>query len=176
MQGSDPDFIPSLMDVTVQDRQDVMRKTIMHFRFTQSKIDKITEASEKAKEAEAEKAIHVDALNRADLAKAEAEKQKAALEPLKADLVKAQADAKAKEVEEQKAVDAIKAQKSSYTKQINQITADSNALAAEIKKKQNQNYLILKQIMKNLLPQLMKHFCQLTRISMLFSSMMLLQK
>lgn len=139
IEGSDPDSVPSLLDVPLEERQDVMRKTILHLSYTQGKIEKITESAIKAKEAEAEKALHVDALARAEAAKAEAKKQEDALVPLKADLVAAQADAKAKEAVEKKAVDAIKAQKSSYTKQIDQITAESNALAADIKRKQNQN-------------------------------------
>ena len=137
--GSDPDNIPSIMDVEVEDRQDVLRKAILTMRFTQGKIDQITSSLKLADEAEAEKAQHVDAQNRAKAASEEAQKQKEALVPLKADLVAAQADAKAKEAVEQKAVDAIKGQKSSYTKQINQIQAESNALAAEIKKKQQQS-------------------------------------
>lgn len=137
--SSDPDNIPSIMDVEVEDRQDVLRKAILTMRFTQGKIDQITSSLKLADEAEAEKAQHVDAQNRAKAAAEEAQKQKEALVPLKADLVAAQADAKAKEAVEQKAVDAIKGQKSSYTKQINQIQAESNALAAEIKKKQQQS-------------------------------------
>lgn len=139
IQGSDPDLIPSLLDVPLEDRQDVLRKTVMHFKFTEEKINKIVSSAIKAQEAEAEKALHVEAIARAEAAKAEAKKQEDALIPLKADLVAAQADAKAKEANEKTAVDAIKAQKSSYTIQIDKITAESNALAAEIKKKQNQN-------------------------------------
>lgn len=139
IEGSDPDNIPSIMDVDVKDRQDVLRKAILVVHFTQGKIDQINTSLQKADEAEAEKALHVDAQKRAEDAKAEAQKQKEALIPLKADLVAAQADAKAKEATEKKAVDAIKGQKTSYTKQINQIQAESNALAAEIKKKQQQS-------------------------------------
>lgn len=137
--GSDPDNVPSIMDVEVQDRQDVLRKAILIMKFTQGKIDQITQSLKIADEADAEKALHVDAQNRAKDAATEAQKQKDALVPLKADLVTAQVDAKAKEAVEQKAIDSIKGQKSSYTKQINQIQAESNALAAEIKKKQSQS-------------------------------------
>lgn len=138
IEGSNPDRIPSVLDVDVKDRQDVLRKTVLVMRFTKGKLDQINVSLKKADDAEAEKALHVDAQKRAVAAAAEAQKQKEALVPLKADLVAAQADAKSKEAVEQKAVDAIKGQKSSYTKQINQIQAESNALAAEIKKKQAQ--------------------------------------
>ena len=138
IQGSDPDFIPSVLDVPVEERQNVIRKTIMHFRYTQEKIDKIVISKEKAEEAEIEKAEHIVALKRADDAKAEAQKQEDALAPLKSELVVAQNDAKSKENLLQRALDGIKSQKSSYTKQIDQITAESNALAAEIRRRQSQ--------------------------------------
>ena len=110
----------------------------MHFRYTQEKIDKIVISKEKAEEAEIEKAEHIVALKRADDAKAEAQKQEDALAPLKSELVVAQNDAKSKENLLQRALDGIKSQKSSYTKQIDQITAESNALAAEIRRRQSQ--------------------------------------
>ncbi|MBP9115656.1 MAG: peptidoglycan DD-metalloendopeptidase family protein [Acidimicrobiia bacterium] len=138
IQSSDPDFIPSVLDVPINERQDVVRKTILRFRYTDQKIETIKVSAIKADEAVAEKALHIDALMRAEASKQEADRQEAALIPLKADLANAQADAKEKEAIEQKAVNAIKSQKSSYTSQINQIKADSDALAAQIKRKQNQ--------------------------------------
>lgn len=43
-----------------------------------------------------------------------------------------------KKIYYKEALDGIKSQKSSYTEQIDQITAESNALAAEIRRRQSQ--------------------------------------
>ena len=141
-ESSDQDAMPSILSAEPEDRQDVVRKTTLLGKYNEVQVDVIKEADKKANEAAAEKLLHEDARIRAEAAEKLAADEEASLAPLRAQYADAQKVAKANEAAEQTIVNSLKSKKSDYNKQIAQITAESNALAAQIRNKQNTTIVV----------------------------------
>lgn len=134
---SNPDAVPSIYEITVDDRQEIVRKSILVEKYNRDQLNVIATADKKASIAEEEKKSHEDARIRAEEAERIAADEEALLAPLRAEFADAQKKAKASEVAEQAIVNSIRAKKAEYTKQMAKMQAESNALAAQIKKQQS---------------------------------------
>lgn len=135
-ESSNPDAVPSVLSADPEDRQDVVRKTMLMQNYNSKQTSVISDADVKADSAVKEKLAHDDARIRAEAAEKTAADEEASLVPLRAQYATEQKAAKANEVAEQAIVNSIKSKKADYTKQMAQLQAESNALAAQIKKQQ----------------------------------------
>lgn len=135
-EAANPDAVPSIISSRPEDRQAVIRKSSLMENYNQSQIDAISKADAKANDAQIEKLAHEDARLRAEAAEKVAADEEAALEPLRIELAAAQKVAKDNEAAVQGIVNGLKTKKAEYTKQMNQLQAESNALAQQIKKQQ----------------------------------------
>lgn len=134
--ASNPNANQSLLTTDPKDRVDAIRLSILMKNYSDQQVDEILEATSKAQDAEAEKLLHEDARLRAEAAEKIAQEEADSLVPLRADLAAAQKVAKDNEAKVKVVLDSLKSKKSAYNKQIAQLTAESNALAAKIKKEQ----------------------------------------
>ncbi|MFN8015379.1 MAG: peptidoglycan DD-metalloendopeptidase family protein [Acidimicrobiia bacterium] len=140
--STDTDSLPSIISAEPEDREDVIRKTTLMQKYKDSQGVVIEEAKKLADDAAKEKLLHEDARIRAEAAEKVAAEEEASLVPLRADLASAQKKAKDAEAAEQAVVNSLKSKKSDYNKQIAQLVAESNALAAAIRNKQNTNVVV----------------------------------
>ncbi len=141
-ESSDPDAIPSMLSAGPEERQDIIRKTSLMENFNDKQTAVISDADIKASEAIQERMAHEDARIRAEAAEKIAADEEISLGPLHEQYAAAQKKAKANETAEKAIVDSLKSKKAGYNRQIAQITAESNALAAQIRKKQNSNVVV----------------------------------
>lgn len=135
-ESANKDSLPSILSARPDERQDVIRKATLMEKYKESQKIVITESDKVATVAKEEKLQHEDARLRAEAAEKIAEEEGDALEPLRIELAAAQKKAKENLAEEQRILEVIKSKKSSYLRQIAQITAESNALAEKIRQEQ----------------------------------------
>lgn len=141
-KSTDSDAIPSVLSSSPEDRQEVIRKTTLMKKYNDNQLGAINEAEEKAKEAAAEKLLFEDARLRAEEAEKLAQAEEDSLVPLRLESAAAQKKAKESEVAASGIVNSLKSKKSSYNAQIAQLVAESNALAEQIRKKQNTTIIV----------------------------------
>ena len=129
----------SIITAAPEDKPSIVRLSLLMKNYTAQQANLIVDASAKREDAEIEKEVFKDAQTRAEEAEKIAKEEADSLVPLRQEAADKQKEVKAKEDEANKVVQSLKSKKAAYTKQINQIIAESNALAKKIKEEQQKN-------------------------------------
>ncbi len=141
-ESTDSDEELSILSATPDDRQEVVRKSLLLKKYNSNQLGVVNEAKIKAIKASAEKLLFEDARIRAEEAEKVAKEQEEALVPLRLESAEAQKKAKQSEAAASVIVNSLKSKKSSYNAQIAQLVAESNALAEQIRKNQNTTVVV----------------------------------
>jgi len=141
-KSTDTDAIPSVLSSSPEDRQEVIRKSTLIKKYNDNQLNAIGEADVKADNAAAEKLLFEDARLRAEDAEKVAQAEEDSLVPLRLESAATQKKAKESENAASGIVNSLKSKKSSYNAQIAQLVAESNALAEQIRRKQNTTIIV----------------------------------
>lgn len=138
---SELSFFSVECDTRRRDNQSFRKSTLLK-KYNTNQMGAIDKAEKKADEAAAEKLLFEDARLRAVAAEKVAKDEEDSLGPLRLEVSEAQKKAKESEEAASRIVNSLKSKKTQYNAQIAQIVAESNALAEQIKRKQNPTIIV----------------------------------